>query len=105
MRIKIFDKKTKAKEILPNNEPKLLLVGDKEVCLVRKGDELYAFDNACPHMGEQLHRGNTNHLNEIVCPLHTYRFNMKTGAEATQRCKELRTFEIVYVEEEVFLEY
>ncbi len=104
MRIKIFDK-SKAKEILPNNEPKLLLVGDKEVCLVRKGDEIFAFENICPHMGQRLHQGNTNYLGEIVCPLHTYRFHMKTGIESSQPCKNLKLFRIIYVEEVVFLEY
>ena len=104
MRVKIFDTKTKAKEILPNKEPKLLLVDDKEVCLVRQGDHISAFENACPHMGEHLHRGNSNHYNEIICPLHAYRFNMTTGRETNQRCKDLKIFEVIDTDEGIFLE-
>ncbi len=104
MRTKIFDSLLKAKEILPNNHPKLLLIDDKEICLVRNVNELFAFENLCPHMGERLHQGNTNHLNEIVCPLHTYRFNMKTGIEANQRCSGLKIYELIYTKEGIFLE-
>ncbi len=29
------------------------------VCLLAEGDEVYAVDNRCPHMGFPLHRGTT----------------------------------------------
>ncbi len=104
MKIKIFDTRIQAKEVLSNNDPKLLLIEEKEICIVRKNDDFYAFENRCPHIGEPLHNGNTNYLDEIICPLHTYKFSMKTGIEAHQRCKNLEIYKIIHTEDGIFLE-
>lgn len=104
MKVKLFDSEDSAKEILENNIPRLVKAEGKEICIVRKGDRLYAFQNACAHMGESLHKGNTNHFNEIVCPLHTYRFNMKTGEEAEQRCPSLKIYSVLKTDQGIFLE-
>ncbi len=103
MRFKLFDSQAKANEILENNQPRLIRAGAKEICLVRSGDSLFAFQNACAHMGENLHKGTVNYLKEIVCPLHTYRFDMRTGEESEQRCSALETYEIEILPEGVFL--
>ncbi|WP_421763762.1 Rieske (2Fe-2S) protein [Ekhidna sp.] len=104
MRVKLFESEDKAKEILEDNHPRLIRTQSKEICIVRHGSNFFAFQNACPHMGENLHKGKTNYLNEIVCPLHTYRFSMRTGEEAEQRCKALRTYRVIIDKEGVFLE-
>lgn len=104
MRVKLFESEDKAKEILVDNHPRLIRARGKEICIVRKGNHFYAFQNACTHMGENLYKGTTNYLNEIVCPLHTYRFNMKTGEEAEQRCNALKTYTITISQEGVFIE-
>ncbi|MEO9482895.1 MAG: Rieske 2Fe-2S domain-containing protein [Ekhidna sp.] len=104
MRFKLFDSQAKAKEILEHNQPRLVRAGDKEICLLRSGESLFAFQNACSHMGENLHTGKVNYLNEIVCPLHTYRFNIKTGEEAQQRCGALKTYPITASSEGIFVE-
>jgi len=103
MKFKLFNSKEEALSTLPNNKPKLVLADNKEVCLVRKNDELYAFDNLCPHMGEQLHKGITNHLDQIICPLHAYKFDMRYGSEVQQKCKDLNLYEIRSTSEGTFL--
>lgn len=104
MRFKLFNKEDKINDLLENNQPRLVRADSKEVCIVRKGNQLFAFKNECPHMNEKLHQGITNHLNEIICPLHNYRFHMKTGEETNQRCKSLTTYELVHTPEGVFLD-
>ncbi|WP_420317238.1 Rieske (2Fe-2S) protein [Ekhidna sp.] len=104
MRIKLFESEDKAKEVLEDSHPRLIIASDKEICIVRCGEELFAFQNACAHMGESLHKGNTNFLMEIVCPLHTYRFNMKTGEEAENRCSALKTYSIHRATDGIFIE-
>jgi len=101
--IKIFDTEIKAKEVLIDGQPTLVRVDAKEVCIVRKGHQYFAFQNACPHMGEKLHQGNTNHLNEIICPLHTYRFSMQTGEESSHRCASIKIYEVAIKRDGVFL--
>ncbi len=105
MRVKLFDSQAKAKEVLEHNQPRLVRLEDKEICLVRINEDLYAFQNSCSHMGEALHRGKINYLHEIVCPLHTYRFKITTGEEAHHRCMRLKTYPIVKLPDGVFIEY
>lgn len=95
MRYKLFESQAKAKEVLKHNEPRLIRAGNKEVCIVRVKEELFAFQNECSHMGERLHRGSVNYLKEIVCPLHTYRFSICTGEESQQRCGAIKTYSII----------
>lgn len=104
MKVKLFNSFSEAENTLENDFPRLVRAEGKEICIVRKGEELYAFQNACSHMGENLHQGKTNYLNEIVCPLHTYRFNMKTGEEANQRCGSLKIYKVINSSDGVFLE-
>ncbi|MEP1034076.1 Rieske 2Fe-2S domain-containing protein [Ekhidna sp.] len=104
MKLKLFDSHDKAKEVLKHKQPRLLRANDKEICIVRIGESLFAFQNDCAHMGENLHTGNLNYLDQIVCPLHTYRFNIKTGEEAEQRCGALKTYSIIELAEGIFIE-
>ena len=73
--LKLFESLLEAKKILKENEPRLVRVGSQNVCVIRNGDDLVAFINECPHLGESLHRGVVNFTQEIVCPLHAYRFS------------------------------
>ena len=103
MEVKLFSSIEEAKNILRINEPRLVKANGRNICIVLKGEEIIAFRNECPHMGESLHRGNINYLGEIICPLHTYRFNLKTGEEASQKCRSLEFFRVI-IKEEIFLE-
>jgi|GEM_PF-5287798 len=63
------------------------------ICLVRRANNTWAaFDDACPHKLATFSQG--GHLNpaeEIICPLHSYAFELVTGAETTgQSCGPLR---------------
>jgi len=104
MKVKLFESQAKAKVVLNDNEPRLVRAEGKEICVVRKGEQIFAFQDACAHMGENLHKGKTNYLDEIVCPLHTYRFNMKTGEESEQRCKSLQIYEVITNSDGVYLD-
>lgn len=103
MEVKLFDSIEEAKRILPNNEPKLVKALDKSICIVRKEDQLISFLNECPHQGASLHQGTVNYLGEIVCPLHSYRFNMKTGETAEKACKPLTLIPVV-ISDAVYLD-
>lgn len=101
MEFKLFDSIEEMIKALENKKPRLVRAGNKNVCVVMLDHELIAFENECPHMGESLHNGVINHLNEIVCPLHFYRFNMKTG-ESTHDCTPLKKVKVL-IKKEVFL--
>ena len=59
-----------------------LEVEDKALCVARLEDGFFAITNQCPHAGSQLHHGSCNKKGIITCPLHGYKFDVKTGISA-----------------------
>jgi nitrite reductase/ring-hydroxylating ferredoxin subunit len=53
--------------------------GGREIVVLRVEEELYAFDNACPHEGNPLVEGEV--LGDVLeCAYHGWRFDLGTGA-------------------------
>ncbi len=46
--------------------------------LIHQSDQFYLLDNHCPHKGALLCEGESHH-DEILCPWHKARFDIKTG--------------------------
>lgn len=80
---RIFDSLEKAKEKIPFQKTLLLRAGKHQICLVHTEKGFFAVQNQCSHLHEELHKGYVNNFNEIICPLHFYRFNLRTGQEMT----------------------
>ena len=51
---------------------------DVNLVLVRTNGAVHAIENKCPHLGLPLGRGKIEG-EEIVCPFHGSRFNVRTG--------------------------
>jgi len=92
--IKIFAGMQAALENLSESKPRLLIIGDIRICLVRRADELFAVSDRCPHNGESLSKGQVNFVGELICPWHGYQFSLKTGREWKERCADLVVFPI-----------
>lgn len=90
--IKIFESDAAAKATIPLTKAALVVAGNKEICVAHTQAGLFAINNACPHLGDSLSRGTTNYLNEIVCPWHSYRFNLATGQECQGRTQALHRY-------------
>ncbi len=78
--------------------------GGKVICVARYRGNIYAFDNACPHKGHPLHEGHLNHLDEIVCVSHAYRFRLDTGEECENRCGDLKHYKVEEDNDQYFIE-
>lgn len=92
--IKIFSSQEEVQSKLRENVPHRIEVRGKVICMVLRQNVLYAFENKCSHNGEALHKGSVNYLGEIVCPWHGYRFNIQTGRECGERCRDLEIFPV-----------
>ena len=53
-------------------------VNGREILLARVGDEYYAADNRCPHMGGKLSKGKLEGF-VVTCPLHGSQFDLRDG--------------------------
>ena len=56
-----------------------LTFDEKIICVTKLEDGIFGIHNTCPHAGAQLHHGHCNKKGVIGCPLHGYKFDMKTG--------------------------
>lgn len=56
------------------------------ICLARVGGELAAVDNGCPHRQGPLGEGWIED-GAVVCPWHSWAFDVKTGVCAEQKAK------------------
>jgi nitrite reductase/ring-hydroxylating ferredoxin subunit len=73
------------------------------VCLLAEGDEVYAVDNRCPHMGFPLHRGTISD-GILTCHWHHARFDLCTGGTFDQFADELRRFPVAVEGDDVFVD-
>ncbi len=69
-------------------------VNGTEAAVFKCQGQLYALENRCPHEGAAL-AGGVVEGDEVVCPLHSYRFQLKTGACSTDPALRARTFQVV----------
>ena len=63
---------------LESGAKKRVYVGDQRVLLANVGGVFYALDDLCPHAFAVMSAGWLDG-EEIMCPLHGARFNVKTG--------------------------
>jgi nitrite reductase/ring-hydroxylating ferredoxin subunit len=71
--------KVARKKLPKNGDTSIVFIGEKEICIINQNEQFFAVDNLCPHKGASLGIGKICN-DEILCPLHEYRFNFKTGA-------------------------
>ena len=80
-------------EVIPEGGAKMIRIANEEVALFKRSGELCAIENICPHEGGQLSKGWIEG-DEVVCPIHGYRFHIKTGACSTDPSLKAKTFEV-----------
>ena len=73
---------------------KLLRAKGEEMAVFKSNGQLYGIQNICPHEGGQLCNGWIEG-GEVVCPLHRYKFDLKTGACSTDPKLRVKVFKLV----------
>lgn len=79
-------------EMVPDHSILQVHLDDNAVALVRMGEVFYAFQASCPHRGASLLEGSLSGEGEVVCPLHGYRFDIRTGAVKIGSCGNLEIY-------------
>jgi 3-phenylpropionate/trans-cinnamate dioxygenase ferredoxin component len=63
---------------LEDGKMKMATIEGHEIMLARMGDEYYASDNRCPHMGGNLSQGKLEGT-VVTCPRHHSQFDLTDG--------------------------
>ena len=61
---------------------RLVEVGGQRIAIFNVGGKYWAIEDTCPHRGGPLSEGMLAE-DEVICPWHGSRFNVKTGAVLT----------------------
>ena len=104
MSIKLFDSQDQASKAVPIGTIRKLIIKGKTYLIVHANNGLLVSDYLCPHQREPLEKGKLNNFDEIICPLHEYRFNLKTGIESSGRCGNLTLYQIAVKSDGLYLE-
>ncbi len=81
-------------EAIPPGEGKRFQVGKHSIAIFRLRDGgLYAVQAECPHEAGPLAEGVTGGCT-VICPLHSWKFNLATGACLNDASHCLRTYPV-----------
>lgn len=82
---------------------KAVHIGRRTLVLWRSGDEIYALDNRCPHMGFPLDRG-TCRDGILTCHWHSARFDLRTGGTFDQFADDVQVFPVEVRGDEIWVD-
>lgn len=77
---------------LPERVIKKIQLGENQLAGLRIGERIFVFQAFCPHRGASLLQATLNGAEEIICPLHHFRFDLKTGTVKAGYCEELQVY-------------
>ena len=79
---------------LVDGKPQKISLGDKDVCVARIGEEVFAVADTCTHSDASLSEGDVSNY-KIECWLHGAEFDLRTGEAITPPAVQaLETFEV-----------
>ena len=79
---------------IPPGEGRVFHVGSDRVAVFRtRTGELFATQADCPHRGGPLADGLVG-AGRVICPLHAFQFDLRTGEPVTSSCEPLRTYAV-----------
>lgn len=78
-------------------------LGDHTLVLFAYGDQVYAVDNRCPHMGFPLNKGTVKD-GLLTCHWHHARFDLATGGTFDQWADDVRAFPVEVRDGEVWVD-
>ena len=80
-------------ERIPPGEGQTFAIAGREIAVFRaRGtDEVYATQARCPHKAGLLADGIVGD-GKVICPLHSYKFDLATGTPLGNGCRSLATY-------------
>ncbi len=78
-------------------------IAGRTVCIAKVRNTLYACAHKCPHAGGIIAEGFIDVLNNVVCPLHRYRYSLQNGRNVSGEGYYLKTYPIQHTEKGIFI--
>ncbi len=91
---KVFETVGEAEERVPFYKTETVKAGNKKICIAHLPDGFFAVGDKCPHNGFSLGKGWCTPEHTVVCPLHRYAFDLKTGRAKTGLADYVNTYPV-----------
>jgi nitrite reductase/ring-hydroxylating ferredoxin subunit len=88
---------------LPPGTVKEVELGGENYAICNLEGSLHCLEGICPHAGGPLGQG-TVRGNNLVCPLHEYEFDLRTGLNDMDEDLQVKTFPVHVQNGDVFVE-
>jgi NAD(P)H-dependent nitrite reductase small subunit len=98
-----FVKICEVSELFENEGKCFILDDETEIALFKVNDKIYAVDNICPHNHSPVIFSGFIERNNVTCPVHGYKFNLKTGKQPGRAGCILRTFEVKITDNAIYV--
>lgn len=98
-----YERMASLDEVPPGGRKSVILGDEIPALLLRAGDDYYCIEDVCTHDGQPLTEGPFDGQ-EITCPRHGARFDVKTGRPTCMPATEpVRTFDVQIREDGVYV--
>jgi len=87
----------------PSGQAALVTVDGEDVALFRRGGEIFAIGNTCPHQGGSLSDGFIEG-DIVICPLHGWEFDVRSGTCMTIPGESVPRYVVTVEAGAIFLE-
>lgn len=88
---------------LPPGQAALVTVDGEDVAIFRRGEEIFAIGNQCPHQGGSLGDGLVEG-DIVTCPVHGWEFDLRSGACMTIPGEAVPRYAVTVEDGAVFIE-
>lgn len=100
---KVYDFAIHGNEPQEHNSVRTIGLDGKLICLAFFESHYYALDDRCPHAGGRLGLGKCNVEGKVVCPIHRYQFDLKTGRGLPQQGDYVNTYPVEIKSDGVYI--
>ena len=78
-------------------------IEEKTICIAKTSVGLKAFYSKCPHAGSDLSEAFLDTKQNIICPVHGYRFSFNTGRDSNGEGYFLKIYKVEETVEGIFI--
>jgi nitrite reductase/ring-hydroxylating ferredoxin subunit len=100
---KLFDSVEAGNQMVSIGNVTTLQVGKKKICIAHTAEGFFAVNDKCPHNGASLGNGYCTSEGSVVCPVHRYHFDLKTGRAKSGLGDCVETYPVEIREGAVFI--
>ena len=100
---KVFESQADIESQVPLGRATSIIKGGKKMCIAHSNEGFFAVNDKCPHNGFSLSLGMCSEDNAIVCPLHRYRFDLRTGRSKSGIADYVDTYPLEFRENGIYV--